>query len=85
MKDRKAYSLKTPIMIYNMFQVISNIYLFYKVRLGNYLFWKSWKLFLQALEMWRTYNWICQPTDYSNSPFAVAVSRLNYSRNIKNF
>ncbi|ENN70418.1 elongation of very long chain fatty acids protein AAEL008004 [Dendroctonus ponderosae] len=57
MKDRKAYSLKRPIMIYNMFQVIFNIYLCYK-----------------GSEMWRTYNWICQPIDYSNSPFALATA-----------
>lgn len=57
MKDREPYNLKTPMLIYNLFQTIFNIWLFYKV-------WWLWR---------DHYNWRCQPVDYSSSPLGVAA------------
>jgi len=51
MKDREPYNLKSAMLAYNIFQLVFNSWLVYKVG------W-LWRYH---------YSWTCQPVDYSNS------------------
>ncbi|XP_046437612.1 elongation of very long chain fatty acids protein AAEL008004-like [Daphnia pulex] len=64
MKDRPAYKLKEALLVYNLFQIVSNGWLFYE--LGRYG-WLS-----------GNYSFTCQPVDYSNSESALRMLRASY-------
>lgn len=64
MKDRPAYKLKEALLIYNLFQIVSNGWLFYE--LGRYG-WLS-----------GNYSFTCQPVDYSHSESALRMLRASY-------
>ena len=57
MENREAYNLKYVMLVYNLFQTVFNMWLFYKV-------WWLWR---------DHYNWTCQPVDYSQSTLGMAA------------
>jgi len=61
MKNREPYSLKYPMLAYNLFQVLFNGWIF----LGAASYWFGGK-----------YNWICQAVDYSTNPDAIQALSL---------
>jgi elongation of very long chain fatty acids protein 7 len=64
MKNRQAYDLRGVLLVYNVFQILSNSWIFYE--LGRYG-WLS-----------GNYSFICQPVDYSNSEAALRILRASY-------
>ncbi|KAK7862880.1 hypothetical protein R5R35_011592 [Gryllus longicercus] len=61
MRDRKPFELKTTLIVYNVLQIIANIYIFYML----------------ASQFWfTTYSWWCEPIDTSNSPSALEMIRI---------
>ncbi|XP_066993702.2 very long chain fatty acid elongase AAEL008004 [Anabrus simplex] len=63
MMDRKPFELKKIIQLYNVVQIIANVYIFAQcLRLG----WAG------------TYSWTCEPVDYSNTPTALEVAHGVY-------
>ncbi|CAG5102344.1 Similar to ELOVL: Elongation of very long chain fatty acids protein (Drosophila melanogaster) [Cotesia congregata] len=63
MEHRKPYKLKNTLVIYNFFQVVLSIW----------LFWEG----LDAAWL-KKYSWKCEPVDYSNTPEALRVARGVY-------
>lgn len=63
MKNRKPFQIDRFIQIYNIFQIIINIYIFAQaLSLG-----------------WATdYSWRCQPVDYSSTPRATEIARKTH-------
>ncbi|XP_076643514.1 very long chain fatty acid elongase 1 isoform X1 [Halictus rubicundus] len=59
MKDRKPYDLKTFVKFYNIFQVVSNAYMVYK---------------LLSLGLVTKISVVCSPFDYSNNPIPLEIS-----------
>jgi len=59
MEHRKPLGLKKTLVIYNFFQVVLSVWLFYEGLDGAWL---------------RHYSWKCEPVDFSNSPSAMRVS-----------
>ena len=57
MENREAYNLKYVMLVYNLFQTVFNMWLFYKV-------WWLWR---------DHYSWTCQPVDYSQSTLGMAA------------
>lgn len=64
MEHRPAYKLKRVLMIYNLFQIIFNGWLFYE--LGRFGWFSG------------NYSLVCQPVDYSNNEAALRVLRAGY-------
>ncbi|XP_014478536.1 PREDICTED: elongation of very long chain fatty acids protein AAEL008004-like [Dinoponera quadriceps] len=61
MEKRQPYKLNRIIQIYNVLQIISNLYIFY----------------LALNLMWLTnYNFQCEPVDFSYAPRAIQISRM---------
>ncbi|KAK7792900.1 hypothetical protein R5R35_005066 [Gryllus longicercus] len=61
MRDRKPFKLKRTLIVYNALQIVANAYVFYKL----------------ATQFWfTTYNWRCEPIDFSNSPSALEMVRI---------
>ena len=58
MEHRKPFELKKTLVIYNFFQVLLSVWLFWEGTVGAWLFHYSWK---------------CQPVDFSTSPHAMRV------------
>ncbi|RZC39679.1 ELO domain containing protein, partial [Asbolus verrucosus] len=58
MKNRKPYSLKTVLLYYNIFQILSCATLIYGMLTSGWL---------------TTYSLGCQPVDYSNNPEALRM------------
>jgi len=53
MENRKPFNLKTPILIYNLYQVLASCYIFYE----------------SVMAGWGThYSWTCQPVTHNVSP-----------------
>ncbi|XP_012265674.2 elongation of very long chain fatty acids protein [Athalia rosae] len=63
MKDRKPYSLRTTLLVYNLVQVFLSIYLVYEGLMSGWL---------------HEYSYTCQPVDYSKSPSAMRMARAVY-------
>ncbi|KAK2580403.1 hypothetical protein KPH14_006154 [Odynerus spinipes] len=59
MERRQPYNLKKVLVIYNIMQIVINVYLLYEAILIGW-FWK--------------YKVICEPVDYSNSPDAIRAA-----------
>uniref|UniRef100_A0A1B6CQ89 Elongation of very long chain fatty acids protein n=1 Tax=Clastoptera arizonana TaxID=38151 RepID=A0A1B6CQ89_9HEMI len=63
MANKKPLNLDMVLFVYNIFQIVASTYLFTQsVILG----WGG------------TYNWFCQPVDYSSSPHAMKVAKIMY-------
>ncbi|KAK7870539.1 hypothetical protein R5R35_002938 [Gryllus longicercus] len=60
MRDRRPYELKRTLIVYNALQILANLYIFQ----GFCQFWFT------------TYNWQCEPIDWSNSAGALEMLRL---------
>lgn len=60
MENRKPFELRTPIIIYNLIQVLLSTWLFYESGICGWF---------------TTYSYRCQPVDYSNSPIAMRMAR----------
>lgn len=58
MRDRKPFQLRNTLIVYNFIQVVLSIYLVHEALMGG---WAT------------TYNYACQPVDYSNDPQALRV------------
>ncbi|CAM1321692.1 ELOVL7 (predicted) [Pycnogonum litorale] len=63
MKHRQPFQLRKILVIYNFIMVLLSCWLFFM--LGYY----GW---------FGTYNWICQPVDYSENPDAVAMAAISW-------
>ncbi|CAH0699683.1 unnamed protein product [Spodoptera exigua] len=63
MKNRPAFELKTPLMLYNTFQVLFSIFIAYEG--GVYI-------------LSREFNLACEPVDYSNNPRALRVAAATW-------
>ena len=64
MKNRPAYDLRGVLLVYNVFQILINSWIFHELgRFG----WLS-----------GNYSFICQPVDYSNSEAALRILRASY-------
>lgn len=61
MKDRKPFNIRTLLLVYNVLQVVANLYM---ACYGTYLL---------ILKGW---NWSCQPLDTSNSAIAMGEVKL---------
>ncbi|XP_070153889.1 very long chain fatty acid elongase 7-like [Polyergus mexicanus] len=64
MKHRKPYQLKNILIIYNFLQIIISIWLFWEGLTGAWLN--------------GSYNWRCEPVDFSYSPHALRIARGVY-------
>ena len=58
MRDKKPYTLRNTLIIYNFIQVLLSIYLVYEGVMSGW---------------WNDYSFRCQPVDYSNNPKALRV------------
>lgn len=63
MKDRPSFQLRNVLMIYNLFQIVFNGWMFYHVC---------------RLTWFNGYSFICQPVDYSNSSDALQQVLMGY-------
>ncbi|XP_046420712.1 elongation of very long chain fatty acids protein-like isoform X2 [Neodiprion fabricii] len=63
MRDKKPYSLKSLLLVYNFTQVLASIYLVYEGLMSGWLY---------------NYSYTCQPVDYSESPEAMRMARAVY-------
>ncbi|GAB1862108.1 Elongation of very long chain fatty acids protein [Camponotus japonicus] len=61
MEHRKPYQLKNTLVVYNFLQILISIWLFWEGLTGVWLN--------------SSYNWRCEPVDYSYSPHALRVAR----------
>ncbi|KAK4021843.1 elongation of very long chain fatty acids protein [Daphnia magna] len=61
MRDRKPFELRSAIIVYNVIQVVSSIYLVYKGLVHAWLF---------------RYSLRCQPVDYSDDPDELIVAQM---------
>jgi len=61
MRDRKPFELRTPIIIYNIVQVVFSIYLVYKGLIHAWIY---------------RYSLTCQPVDYSDDPDELVVVQM---------
>ncbi|KPI98130.1 Elongation of very long chain fatty acids protein AAEL008004, partial [Papilio xuthus] len=59
MRDRKPFSLKQPIIVYNITQILMSIFLVYEGLVSGW---------------WNDYNFSCQPVDYSYDPKAFRMA-----------
>ncbi|XP_055321846.1 elongation of very long chain fatty acids protein 7 isoform X2 [Sitodiplosis mosellana] len=59
MANRKPFDLRNILVVYNLFQTVFSIWIFYE-----YL----------ASGWWGHYSFKCQPVDYSNSPLALRMA-----------
>ncbi|KAG5673959.1 hypothetical protein PVAND_003955 [Polypedilum vanderplanki] len=59
MENRKPFKLKTILIVYNFLQVIFSAWLFYEACVTGWL---------------TTYNYRCQPVDFSRSPMAMRMT-----------
>lgn len=59
MRDKKPYTLKNILIVYNLLQVLLSIYMFSEGLLAGW---------------WNDYSFKCQPVDYSDNPKALRVS-----------
>ncbi|OWR40664.1 elongation of very long chain fatty acids protein AAEL008004-like isoform X1 [Danaus plexippus] len=59
MRDRKPYSLKNTIALYNISQILLSIFLVYEGLASGW---------------WNDYNFDCQPVDYSDTPKAKRMA-----------
>ncbi|XP_029679363.1 elongation of very long chain fatty acids protein AAEL008004-like [Formica exsecta] len=64
MKHRKPYQLKNILVIYNFLQII----------ISTWLFWEG----LTGAWLNGSYNWRCEPVDFSYSPKALRIARGVY-------
>lgn len=64
MRDRKPFQLRNTLIAYNFVQVVLSIYLVHEALFAG---WAT------------TYNYACQPVDYSNNPEALRVSLIESS------
>lgn len=64
MQNRPAFQLRGVMMVYNLFQIFFNSWLFYE--LGRYG-WLS-----------GSYSYVCQPVDYSDNEAALRMLRAGY-------
>ncbi|XP_074109982.1 very long chain fatty acid elongase AAEL008004-like [Cotesia typhae] len=60
MENRKPFSLRRTMIIYNLFQVIFSSWLFYEALASGW---------------WNDYSFRCQPVDYSTRPKAMRMAR----------
>lgn len=60
MARRQPFKLDRILQLYNIFQIIINIYMFYKALAFGW-FWN--------------YNFFCEPIDFSNTPHAIEIAR----------
>ena len=58
MRDKKPYTLRNTLIIYNFIQVLLSIYLVHEGLMAGW---------------WNDYSFRCQPVDYSNNPKALRV------------
>lgn len=63
MRDRKPYTLRNTLIVYNFIQVLLSIYLVYEGLMAGW---------------WNDYSFRCQPVDYSNNPKAMRMARGVY-------
>ncbi|XP_026283077.1 elongation of very long chain fatty acids protein AAEL008004 [Frankliniella occidentalis] len=63
MKNRPAYKLNTFTFYYNIFQVFACIFILHGCLNSGWL---------------TTYNWLCQPVDYSDSPEAMKMLTFSW-------
>ncbi|EFN82257.1 Elongation of very long chain fatty acids protein 7, partial [Harpegnathos saltator] len=79
MEKREPYKLTRILQIYNVLQIIFNMYLFYMVSC-KFKFKKIYTrfIFTQALALgWlREYSFNCEPVDFSYAPRALQISRV---------
>lgn len=61
MKDKKPYSLRTTLLVYNLIQVLLSIYLVYEALDAGWM---------------NGYSFTCQPVDYTESPSAMRVGLI---------
>ncbi|XP_060813245.1 elongation of very long chain fatty acids protein 7-like [Bombus pascuorum] len=64
MAKRKPFNLNRILQIYNLIQIVSCAYIFYKALVLAWLF---------------HYNFYCEPVDYSDDPRAVEITRIVWS------
>lgn len=64
MEHRKPYKLKNTLVVYNFLQILVSTWLF-------------WEGFTGAL-LNESYNWKCEPVDFSYTPYALRIARGVY-------
>ncbi|CAG5102334.1 Similar to AAEL008004: Elongation of very long chain fatty acids protein AAEL008004 (Aedes aegypti) [Cotesia congregata] len=70
MENRKPFSLKRTMIIYNLFQVIFSAWLFYEGLASGW---------------WNDYSFRCQPVDYSTNPKALRMAGSSWWYYISKF
>ncbi|XP_012288633.1 elongation of very long chain fatty acids protein AAEL008004 [Orussus abietinus] len=64
MRDKKPYTLRNTLIVYNFIQILLSMYLFYEG---------------MAAGWFRDYSFRCQPVDYSDNPKALRMTRAVYA------
>ncbi|XP_033211990.1 elongation of very long chain fatty acids protein AAEL008004-like isoform X2 [Belonocnema kinseyi] len=64
MRDKKPYTLRNTLIVYNFIQVLLSIYLVHEGLMAGW---------------WNDYSFGCQPVDYSNNPKALRMARGVYA------
>ena len=70
MKDRKPFSLKWPILAYNLFQTMFSLWGFIQ----------GWRFYVSG-----DYSWTCEPVDYSDDPEALRALNMAWLFYISKF
>jgi len=68
MEHRKPYQLKNTLVVYNFLQILISIWLFWEGLTGAWLN--------------SSYNWRCEPVDFSYSPHALRVRKMLHSKHL---